>query len=102
MGSLRRLVSTYSAADHGACACEETYQVQPATVLGLELMLQEPAVELSSVVSLLQHDRAAALCAVCMAGLDSEYEGCTVYDLAQCVACIDLRHLVSNLSSHMS
>lgn len=101
LGSLRKLVSKYSAADHGLCACEEPYQVRPATVLGLELMLQQPCVELDSVVSLLQHDRAAALCAVCMAGLDCEFDTCTMSDLAYCVACIDLRHLVSNLSTHM-
>lgn len=73
-------------------------QARPATLLGLELLLQEPVVNLGSVVSLLLADVAAALRVAQLAAREVG-PGCKApVRLAECIATIDLNRLLKELS----
>ena len=73
-------------------------QARPATLLGLELLLQEPVVDLGSVVSLLHADVAAALRVAQLAAREVEPEHKAPVRLAECIANLDLSRLLKELS----
>ena len=73
-------------------------QARPATLLGLELLLQEPVVDLGSVVSLLHADVPAAMRVAQLAAREVEPEHKVPVRLAECIANLDLSRLLKELS----
>jgi hypothetical protein len=82
----------------GECGCELETHARPATLLGLELLLQEPVVDLGSVVSLLVADVAATVRVAQLAAREVSPDSKAPVRLAECIANLDLNRLLRELS----
>ena len=83
----------------GQLASVAEMPVRPATLLALELLLQEPVVNLCSVVSLLLTDSGAALRVAQLAAREVEPDCQAPLRLAECIATLDLTRLLFELSA---
>lgn len=75
--------------------------VRPGTLLGLELILQQPSIDLDSLVALLEADEGAALRVAQLAACEAEAQWVPTGRLADCVASLELVDLFLDLSQHV-
>jgi hypothetical protein len=73
--------------------------VMPATILALDLLLEERSVDLRKVANILMNDLGAAICASSSSGNDPDGRPRRITDS---IAGMELRELVDMLASHMS
>lgn len=79
----------------------EVLPVMPSTVVGLETLLQQTPVNLRSVTELVMRDVGAVIHVLRLAVKEYGWDPNRPTRIAQCIAGLDLRDLVAELSSHM-